>query len=84
MAKKKKRAENPGLIAQLKNAIRDSGKSLYELSKDSGVAIPQLSLFMRGKRSLTLPTVEKLCRTLRLGLAKLEEEVKPKAKKGGV
>lgn len=68
MGKKKKGAEAPGLIAQLQEAIRNSGKSMYQLSKESGVAGPMLSRFMSGRRTLTLPAAEKLCRTLQLDL----------------
>ena len=33
------------------------------------MAPPQLSRFMRGERTLTLPTAEKICRVLNLELA---------------
>jgi hypothetical protein len=73
MAKKKKRkraqqGEAGGLIAQLQNLIRGSGKTIYQLAKESGVAAPQLYRFVNGDRTLTLPAVEKLCRTLDLEL----------------
>jgi transcriptional regulator with XRE-family HTH domain len=69
MAKKKKTEEAPGLVEQLREAIRKSGRSLYQLGKDSGVGSDQLSRFMRGERTLTLPAAEKLCRALDLELA---------------
>jgi transcriptional regulator with XRE-family HTH domain len=53
---------------QLKEAIRRSGVSLTQLSKDAGVSQPQLSRFMQGKRTLTLPAVDKLCEALGLRL----------------
>jgi antitoxin component HigA of HigAB toxin-antitoxin module len=70
---RKERKEAPGLIDQLKEAISGSGRSLNQLSIACGVSSAQLSRFMQGKRSLTLPAVEKICRTLRLGLAPLPE-----------
>jgi antitoxin component HigA of HigAB toxin-antitoxin module len=65
---KKKKEEAPGLVEQLREAIRQSGRSLYQLGKDSGVGSDQLSRFMSGKRTLTLPAAEKICATLRLQL----------------
>jgi hypothetical protein len=59
----------PGLVEQLKEAIRGSGKSLYQLGKDSGVGPDRLSRFMRGERGLTIRAVEQLCDTLGLRLA---------------
>jgi transcriptional regulator with XRE-family HTH domain len=64
-----KRGEVTGLVEQLREAIRDSGKTLYQLSKDAGVGKDQLSRFMRGERTLTLPVAEKVCRALGLRLA---------------
>jgi transcriptional regulator with XRE-family HTH domain len=57
------------LVEQLRDAIRRSGRSLNQLSKASGVGSNQLSRFMRGLRTLTLPAAEKLCRVLHLCLA---------------
>ncbi len=65
---KKKSEEAPGLVEQLREAIRKSGRSLYRLGKDSGVGSDQLSRFMRGDRTLTLPAAEKICRVLNLEL----------------
>lgn len=48
------------LIAELKEAIRDSGLSLNEIARQTGVSDPQLSRFMRGERSLTLGSAAKL------------------------
>jgi plasmid maintenance system antidote protein VapI len=58
--KRKGPTEDSPLIGILKGAIRDSGLSLNELSKRCGVSNPQLSRFVRGERSLTLPAAEKL------------------------
>ncbi|HZY87592.1 MAG TPA: helix-turn-helix transcriptional regulator [Gemmataceae bacterium] len=63
----------------MKERIRGCGMNLNELGLASGVAPPQLSRFMRGERTLTLPTVEKVCRVLNLELAERPAE----KKKGG-
>jgi transcriptional regulator with XRE-family HTH domain len=66
MAKKK---GVPGLVEQLKQAIRDSGKTLMQLSQESGVDTGRLSRFLRGKRNINILAVEKICDALGLGLA---------------
>jgi DNA-binding phage protein len=63
-----KRKEEKGLIAQLKEAIRSSDKTLYQIGKESTVGPEQLYRFMSGKRGLNISAVEKLCRALRLKL----------------
>jgi DNA-binding phage protein len=73
--------EGPGLVEQLKDAIRGSGRSLTQLSKDCGVATPQLSRFMKGERTLTLPNAEKICRALGLHLAPVPEGPPPKQRR---
>jgi transcriptional regulator with XRE-family HTH domain len=75
MPEKKRRA--PGLKEQLREAIRESGKSLNQLSKVCGVGNDRLSRFMRGERGLTIDAVEKICIALRLGLAPLPPEATP-------
>jgi transcriptional regulator with XRE-family HTH domain len=77
----KKREERPGLIDQLKEQIRGSGRSLNQIAEGSGISVSQLSRFMRGERGLTLHAAEKVCRTLHLHLEPDEppdEESKPK------
>jgi transcriptional regulator with XRE-family HTH domain len=82
MAREQKK-ERPGLITQLKEAIRNSGQSLNQLGQASGVSSAQLSRFMTGKRSLTLPAAEKLCAILGLGLAPLPADEPPRRRPGG-
>jgi len=48
------------LTSVLRDAIQASGISLAELSRQTGISTPQLSRFVRGERTLTLPLVEKL------------------------
>ena len=45
---------------QLRQAIEDSGLTLYRIAKDSGVAYQVLHRFARGERDLTLETATKL------------------------
>ena len=67
------------MTEQLKTAIRDCGMPLNQLEKVSGVGRDQLSRFLRGERSLTLPAVEKLCEALGLELSKIEQPAPQKA-----
>jgi len=71
MPKKKGRR---GLVEVLRDAIRNSGQSLNQISKTTGVGSNQLSRFMRGERTLTLPVAEKLCDTLGLQLSKVRRQ----------
>jgi hypothetical protein len=70
------------LVEQLLDAIRHSGRTLTQLSESSGVSLPQLSRFVRGQRTLTLPNADKICRALGLHLAGegIAAEEKPKRK----
>lgn len=45
---------------QLREAVRGSGLSIYAAAKGAGVSEPSLNRFMRGKRSLTLESADKL------------------------
>lgn len=80
---KKKQEEAPSVIVQLRDEIRDSGQSLNELGRASGVSAGQLSRFLRGERNLTSEAIDKICRALRLELRKLtrpgQQEEKPHA-----
>ncbi|MHC4264449.1 MAG: helix-turn-helix domain-containing protein [Planctomycetota bacterium] len=58
---------------QLKQAIMRSKMSRYRIAKESGLTESQLSYFVNGKRTLTLPAVAKLAKVLKL-------ELKPKKK----
>ncbi|HEX5268898.1 MAG TPA: helix-turn-helix transcriptional regulator [Gemmataceae bacterium] len=68
---------------QLKVAIRECGMSLNQLQAVSGVGRDQLSRFLRGERSLTLPAVEALCKALGYQLTKVDapEPTKPIARR---
>jgi transcriptional regulator with XRE-family HTH domain len=64
------------LEQQMKEAIKRSGMSCYQISKTTGVSEAQLSLFMNGKRSLTLKSASKIAKVLKL-------ELKPRGRKRG-
>jgi transcriptional regulator with XRE-family HTH domain len=58
------------LATELQRAILESGMSLNQVGKHSGVSQGQLSRFVRGDRTLTLPAVDKLCRFFGLKLVR--------------
>ncbi len=74
----KRKEEESGLIAQLREAIRDSGLSLSQLGKECQVNPSMLSRFMTGQQGLALSTAERICKALRL---RLTGEPPPKKKK---
>jgi hypothetical protein len=57
------------LVEKLKDAIRQTGKPIYQISRESGVAQPILSRFMSGKRGIKLETAERLFDYLGLKIA---------------
>jgi plasmid maintenance system antidote protein VapI len=61
---------------QLKKAIEESRMSRYRISKESGLAESQLSYFVNGKRSLTLPAAAKLARVLGLELRYIKKKTR--------
>jgi transcriptional regulator with XRE-family HTH domain len=56
------------LAAELQRFILESGMSLNQLGQRTGVSQGQLSRFVRGNRTLTLPAVDKICRFFGLKL----------------
>jgi transcriptional regulator with XRE-family HTH domain len=54
--------------ATLRRAIRDSGKTLYRVAKDSGVPYATLHRFMNGRTEVSLGSLDKLCAYLGLTL----------------
>lgn len=69
MAKQK---PSDSLAEVLRAAIRDSGKSVYAVAKESGVAQPILHRFMAEERDLTLDTADVLCRYFSLRLTPIK------------
>ncbi len=56
------------LPEKLRAAIRKTGKSVYQVAKDSGVAHPVILRFLSGERDIRLETAEKLAQSLGLEL----------------
>jgi transcriptional regulator with XRE-family HTH domain len=63
-----------GLKDQIREAIRNSGRSLQQIGKECRIGADRLSRFVRGERSLSLDAAEKVCQVLHLGLARLPGE----------
>ena len=61
---------------KLREAIVKSKMSRYKISQLSGVSEGQLSLFVNGQRTLTLPVAAKLAKVL--GLELIEKKGKEK------
>jgi len=64
---------------QLRQAVEDSGLTLYRIAKDSGIAYQVLHRFARGERDLTLETASRLADYFEMRLTRPK---RPK-KKGG-
>jgi hypothetical protein len=52
----------------LKQAIRESGRSAYQISKESGIAQIVITRFLSGERDIRMATADKLARALHLQL----------------
>lgn len=59
---------------QLRQAINQDGRSLYEIAKASKVDRPNLARFMKGERKLTFETAAAVCQVLGLRLVKVEAQ----------
>ena len=66
-AKKKQQTD---LAAQLRQAIRDSGVTLYRVAVEADVDRAMLSRFVTNERDITLRTASRLADYLGLGLRK--------------
>ena len=66
------------LADQLRQAIEDSGLTLYRIAKDSGVHYGMLYRFYVGERDMRLQTADKLAGYFQM---RLTRPIKPK--KGG-
>jgi hypothetical protein len=80
MARKKRKG--PSVVEQqwaeqIRSAIRASGLSLHKLGDLCDVATPQLSRFVLGERTLTLPAVARVCHALGLRLVGPERPARP-------
>jgi transcriptional regulator with XRE-family HTH domain len=68
-----KEPREPKMITQIRDAIRESGVTLLELGKQTGVDHGRLSRFLHGHRTLTLPAAARVCEVLGLELTKPAE-----------
>lgn len=53
---------------QLRKAVRQSGKSVYRIAKDCGIAEPHLHFFLNKERGLGLDNIDRLADYLKLEL----------------
>ena len=56
------------IAESLKQAIRESGRSVYQISKDSGIAQIVIARFLSGERDIRMATADKLARALNMQL----------------
>lgn len=63
------------LAEQMREAIRQDGRSLYQLAKDTGIDRGVLSRFMNAERSITVDTAGPLVEALGI-------ELRPVGRKG--
>jgi len=61
------------MSAIIRDAIRNSGRSLNQLSRETGITQGMLSRFMRDERTLTISTAERLCTVLGLELGPVKK-----------
>ncbi len=69
--------EEPAMIVQIREAIQGSGLSVSEIARRSGVSHPQISRFIHGERTLTLPAAALVCEALGLRLVGPSEADQP-------
>ncbi len=65
---------------QLRQALRDSGKSMYRISMETGLDKGVLSKFLRGLRGVSLDSVDVLCEHLGVELAPVATPSKRKGR----
>jgi len=70
------------LVEKIREAIRGCGISLSALGRKAGVSQPQLSRFLNGERTLTLPAAAKVCEALGLRLVAPGEAGNSACKRG--
>jgi hypothetical protein len=65
-----KREHKPTVSDTVRDAIKKSGVSIYQLSGQSGIAYAVLWRFLSGERQLTTGTLDRLCDFLGYRLVK--------------
>lgn len=66
--RKTRKAKNMSIETTLRKAIEKSGLSANQLAKKAKVSHTQITRFLSGERTLSLPGVEALCKALGLQL----------------
>jgi predicted transcriptional regulator len=59
---------SPSIAESLKQAIRGSGRSVYQIAKELGIAQIVITRFLSGERDIRMATANKLARVLNLQL----------------
>jgi hypothetical protein len=59
-----KEPASQSIANSLKQAIRESDRSVYQISKDSGIAQIVIARFLTGERDIRIATADKIARTL--------------------
>jgi transcriptional regulator with XRE-family HTH domain len=69
---RERQEQEPAMVLLIREAIRASGLTISELARRSGVSHPQISRFVHGERTLTLPAAARVCAVLGLELTRRE------------
>ena len=65
------RHTDPGSLSEvLREAIRGSGKSVYQIAKAANVSQIVVSRFLSGERDIRMETADRLAEVLELGVSK--------------
>ncbi len=59
---------------RVRKAVHRDGRSIYRLSKDSGLGIGPMQRFAAGDHGLTLDSAEKLCKVLGMDLVPITKK----------
>jgi transcriptional regulator with XRE-family HTH domain len=59
-------------LDQIRQAVKDSGKTRYRISKETGINQATLSRFVAGKQGLSTKSLVALARFLNLTIAKVD------------
>jgi len=61
------------IVDQLKDAVRNSGKTHYRIAKEAGITPEMIDRFMSGSRDLRLRTAAKIAQALGLELKSMDQ-----------
>ena len=73
-------AQRKQLLDQVRTAVANSGLTLYEIAKRTGIAQSSLSRFMRAERGLSIESLEMLAPVIGLSIVVTGTQRKPKKK----